>query len=54
LSLAALDSSPVLGPLVRRTRSARFTTIRNLGRGSNGDGREEREASSGYGTFGMA
>jgi len=61
LSLAALDleSSPVIGPLVRRTRSARFDTIRNLGRsassaGGAGAGAGEREASTGYGTFGMA
>jgi hypothetical protein len=59
VSLAALDleSSPVLGPLIRRTRSARFSTVRNLGRtvapaaeAEEGEG----EASTGYGTFGMA
>jgi hypothetical protein len=61
LSLAALDleSSPVIGPLVRRTRSARFDTIRNLGRsastaGGAGASAGERETSTGYGTFGMA
>lgn len=57
LNLAALDSSPVIGPLIRRTRSARFTSIRILGRsgsgfGTSGQGRErERELSDGYGTF---
>jgi hypothetical protein len=56
LSLAALDSSPVIGPLIRRTRSARFTSIRILSRSgsgqANGMGRE-RELSDGYGTFGV-
>lgn len=55
LSLAALDQSPVIGPLVRRTRSARFMNIGGLSRGSTGEaGEREREASNGYGTFGMA
>jgi hypothetical protein len=58
LSLAALDQSPVIGPLVRRTRSARFMNIGGLGRGPTGEageaGEREREASNGYGTFGMA
>jgi hypothetical protein len=52
LSLAALDQSPVIGPLIRRTRSARFTDIRNLGRRESAEA--GGEASSGYGTFGMA
>jgi len=60
VSLAALDleSSPVIGPLIRRTRSARFSTVKNLGRSpapaeaeaEDGQG----EGSTGYGTFGMA
>lgn len=63
LSLAALDSSPVIGPLIRRTRSARFTTsIRTLGRSASGvvgshryrEGREmDTGDSNGYGTFGV-
>ena len=58
LSLAALDSSPVIGPLIRRTRSARFTSIRILSRSGTlsglGPGSErdrDRELSDGYGTF---
>lgn len=54
LSLAALDQSPVIGPLVRRTRSARFTTIRNLGRGGRNDSETSREVRDGYGTFGFS
>lgn len=52
LSLAALDDSPIIGPLVRRTRSARFSTIRSLGRWESAGNDQDRDASSGYGTFG--
>jgi hypothetical protein len=61
VSLAALDleSSPVIGPLIRRTRSARFTTVRNLGKtaASNaaaGDVEDADGQRASYGTFGMA
>ena len=68
VSLAALDleSSPVIGPLIRRTRSARFSTVRNLGRAVHPDAgagagpeaergdRADQQASTSYGTFGMA
>ena len=63
---AAMDQSPVLGPLVRRTRSARFLE-RSFGGGRSAeeemDGREGMSAfardrwvdgrggSEGYGTF---
>lgn len=54
LSLAALDESPVIGPLVRRTRSARFSSIRNLGRVGSTNLDSGREVSDGYGTFGFS
>jgi hypothetical protein len=61
VSLAALDleSSPVIGPLIRRTRSARFSTVKNLGRSAAPPTDAEAEegqgqGSTGYGTFGMA
>jgi hypothetical protein len=62
VSLAALDleSSPVIGPLIRRTRSARFSTVKNLGRSAapaeaEAEAEEgQGEGSTGYGTFGMA
>jgi hypothetical protein len=60
VSLAALDleSSPVIGPLIRRTRSARFSTVKNLGRSAapaEAEAEEgQGEGSTSYGTFGMA
>lgn len=61
VSLAALDleSSPVIGPLIRRTRSARFSTVRNLGKAVATEPAEPVEGegeqvSTSYGTFGMA
>ena len=60
VSLAALDleSSPVIGPLIRRTRSARFSTVKNLGRSpalvEPGAEAGQGEGGTGYGTFGMA
>lgn len=59
VSLAALDleRSPVIGPLIRRTRSARFSTVKALGKNTApaAETEEDRgEGSTGYGTFGMA
>ena len=48
LNLAALDNTSVIGPLVRRTRSARFLGRRFSGREAG------RTVQDGYGTFGGA
>lgn len=48
LNLAALDGSPIIGPLVRRTRSAKSLGRRIL---SGMSGQVERGEEEGYGTF---
>ncbi len=51
LNLDALDRAPVLGPLVRRTRSARFLRMPLTGT-IGGAEIERRGDEEGYGTFG--
>ena len=52
LNFAALDESPVLGPILRRTRSARYVA-RVLSSRTFGEGElERRPEQDGYGTFG--